>query len=643
MRRGAEASGGPVSRGARASGERARRLAAALSAGAALSFPWRRPRYELALLALVAFVALSPIDRIGAQDYSRICVARAMLQGRLSNDVCLGYSVDRSLRGGHLYTDKAPGVSALEAPAAAAVRLGPASTWRNPDLRLWGVRVLSTGIAFLLCAFLVGRVAEGLAPGWGSAVLVAFALGTLVAPLAATAFSHDVSAALGFAAFLLAWRRRPGAAGLLAGLGIVVDYEGALLAAALAAYVALQGRRPLARYLAATLPGLALLGAYDWAAFGAPWHLSYNYLDNMFSQEQGSGAFGIGVPSVFGFVQVFAGGEGLLVTSPVLVLAAIGLVRLARRRPAEAALCGVVTVAYVLADVGYFLPYGGASPGPRFLVPALPFLALGLAPAFAAWPLPTSLAAAASIIPTTALTISWAQSPPLPATIWNRLVHVPTELAHSPFLANLSPNVLRVVGAGPITAAGVVFACAGAAFGLALAAAPWGSRRAAHRAPRPARTPRRLVAWALLGYLLAAADVLAVEAYPYGDRVAATGLADLSTGVAASTGAARVGDKVNYVVTANNAWWGELAQLLVTITLPAGGRLVGAHVVGGSGACTAVRPVSCVIGAVPSGGTATVRLGVTMTERGAQTLTAVASTGGVPGRNVAASTVVVSE
>jgi hypothetical protein len=104
-----------------------------------------------------------------------------------------------------------------------------------------------------------------------------------------------------------------------------------------------------------------------------------------------------------------------------------------------------------------------------------------------------------------------------------------------------------------------------------------------------------------------------------------------------------VGDEVNYVVTANNAWWGELAQLLVTITLPAGGRLVGAHVVGGGGACSAVGPVSCVIGAVPSGGTATVRLGVTMIARGAQTLTAVASTGGVPGRNVAASTVVVSE
>ena len=34
-----------------------------------------------------------------------------------------------------------------------------------------------------------------------------------------------------------------------------------------------------------------------------------------------------------------------------------------------------MTVAFVLSDAGYFLPYGGNSPGPRFLVPALPFLA----------------------------------------------------------------------------------------------------------------------------------------------------------------------------------------------------------------------------------------------------------------------------
>ena len=35
-------------------------------------------------------------------------------------------------------------------------------------------------------------------------------------------------------------------------------------------------------------------------------------------------------------------------------------------------------VALTLADAGYYLPYGGATPGPRFLAASIPFLCLGL-------------------------------------------------------------------------------------------------------------------------------------------------------------------------------------------------------------------------------------------------------------------------
>jgi hypothetical protein len=57
----------------------------------------------------------------------------------------------------------------------------------------------------------------------------------------------------------------------------------------------------------------------------------------------------------------------------------------------EALACGAVMLLFVLLNVGYFDPYGGDSPGPRFLVPALPFFALGLADAFARWPRVTAL------------------------------------------------------------------------------------------------------------------------------------------------------------------------------------------------------------------------------------------------------------
>ena len=41
-----------------------------------------------------------------------------------------------------------------------------------------------------------------------------------------------------------------------------------------------------------------------------------------------------------------------------------------------------VVISYFIYNIGYWLPFGGGSPGPRFLIPALPFLALGLAPAY---------------------------------------------------------------------------------------------------------------------------------------------------------------------------------------------------------------------------------------------------------------------
>src|SRR5205823_1927616 len=56
-------------------------------------------------------------------------------------------------------------------------------------------------------------------------------------------------------------------------------------------------------------------------------------------------------------------------------------------------------------------PYGGISPGPRFFVPALPFLALGIAPAFARRPRTTSAVAVASALAMTASALVSALAP----------------------------------------------------------------------------------------------------------------------------------------------------------------------------------------------------------------------------------------
>ena len=158
----------------------------------------------------MAAAALSPVDTISTQDVSRLCLTRALVHGHVAIGDCAGQTIDRSRYHGRIYSNKAPGESVLAIPAAEAVRLPPPARWAGEgDLRVWAVRLATSGIAFVLLALAVGRMTEGLAPGTGAPSLVAFALGTLVLPFAATTFDHVPAAALGFGAFALAWRRQP--------------------------------------------------------------------------------------------------------------------------------------------------------------------------------------------------------------------------------------------------------------------------------------------------------------------------------------------------------------------------------------------------------------------------------------------------
>jgi hypothetical protein len=95
----------------------------------------------------------------------------------------------------------------------------------------------------------------------------------------------------------------------------------------------------------------------------------------------------------------------------VLVAAAAGLVLAWRAgRRAEAALCMAVAFAFLVLNSGYGSDhefYGGDSPGPRFVIPALPFLAIGLGLAFARWRAATAVLAALSVICSTVVLLTW--------------------------------------------------------------------------------------------------------------------------------------------------------------------------------------------------------------------------------------------
>lgn len=378
-------------------------------------------RLEPLVLALVALAALPPISLTGPQDRTRYELTRHVV---LYHTLTLEPNLfDRALFHGHTYSDKAPGISFLAIPAyelerAAGIAKAPRDWELKGDLSLWLLRVLTSGVLFLVAVFVVGRLGEALVAGTGALTAATFGAATLAAPLAPTLFEHDAAAAFAIAAFAFAWlgRRAPAlaAAGLCAGTAVLFQYATGLIAVALGVYCVWRHRRRVGWYVLGVLPPAVALGAYNWAAFDSPFHLSYRYVANAYTEQQHHGLFGIGVPTLHGLREALVGNRGLLVFSPVVLAAAVGLWLMWRRgHRAEALLAGTVSVLFVLLDAGYFLPYGGGTPGPRFLAPALPFLVLGLPFAVERFRLPTLVLAVASAALTTVDSVTWGVRPSL--------------------------------------------------------------------------------------------------------------------------------------------------------------------------------------------------------------------------------------
>ena len=452
------------------------------------------------------------------------------------------------------------------------------------------MRLLTSGIAFLLGVFLVGRIAEGIAPGRGGATLVAFALGTIFAPLAATSVGHIGAATLAFGAFALAWRRQPLLAGLAAGAALLVEYQTAAILAILGAYVALRGMQALGRYVAGVLPGVALLLTYDALAFGSPLHLSYRYVA---IKQQSTGFFGIGLPHLHSTYQVLVGSSGLLLISPVLVAAAYGLVLLARTHRAEAIVCGAVAVFFLLLNCGYFSPYGGTLLGPRFFVPALPFLALGLGPAFAGRPRLSGALTVLSVLPVVGLTIVWSQNPPLHQTIWGELVRLPSEGRQSRLMRHMTDTIFRWISAGSGWGFAVIVVAAAAALVLALPTRPWELRRGARRHP-----------WRSGAIVVAAIALLS------GAQYVAAKPTVLSTSISATTSAAFPGEEVDFTVTVVNESRKYLPHAVMMIRLPAEMQLLGRPTFERGHGCTGTSSLACGLSFLEAHMTTRVHVGV---------------------------------
>jgi len=390
---------------------------------------------RLGILAIVclALAAATVMQASGWNQSSHYALTKSIAGGSPIIDPYRKWTGDKARFEGHWYSSRAPGLALLSVPAYAGLELvgAPAVAARADALKregeaIWALGLWAAVLPLALILVLVRRLGERVEPGFGTPAAVALGAGTLLLPFSTMLFSHVLSAALGFAAFALLWRERSrpprlvllALAGLLAGLGVAAEYPTVFIAAALGLYAISRGpegaesmdrrprivaavRRGLA-YSAGVVAGVVPLLAYDQWAFGSPTHLAYADL-----KAHNSGFFGIGLPDPGVAVELLLSSRGLLTLAPILVLGLAGIVLLARRGlRAEAYTITGVALAYLLYNAGYFLPFGGEVPGPRFLISALPFLGVPLALAFRRLPGPAIALALASTVMMATATIT---------------------------------------------------------------------------------------------------------------------------------------------------------------------------------------------------------------------------------------------
>ncbi len=315
---------------------------------------------------------------------------------------------------------------------------------------IWALGLLGTVLPALLLLLLVRRLAERLQPGLGTATALTLGMGTLVMPFAVQLFGHVLASLIAFAAFALLWGERDGRArltrvalaGLLCGLAVTTEYPFAVAGAILGLYgvlrpdaIASGARALLTRagvFAAGVLAGVLPLLAYNLWAFGSITTTSYaNAVDRQgFTGHDtlglnSGGFFGIDWPDPRVALELLISPRGLLALTPVVAIGAAGIVLLYRRgRRAEAWTIAALALGFFVYDTGYWLPFGGGSPGPRFLIPLLPFVALGFAETWRRLPATTLALATCSFVVMAVGTLTY----PLIGTgslwqWWSRLKH----------------------------------------------------------------------------------------------------------------------------------------------------------------------------------------------------------------------------
>ena len=332
-------------------------------------------------------------------------------QGDATIDEFAALTIDKAQFGDHTYLDKAPGMTLLATPIVAGAfvatcegaralekRIEAPDLTRYLRLRLRLATIFITGLLTALAAVALWSLARGLTGSDDAALFaaLAYALGTPVWGWSTTLFGHAPVAALWMIAVWAVWRgtqdrisaRHALIAGAALGWAVVIEYQAVLGGSVIGLWaVARLFRREgawasLGWAAAGGLTAALALVGYNLLAFGTVFRLGYQGVVGFEGMQQG--LFGLTTPKLNVLFELLFGlRRGMIWVAPVLMLAPLGLIRLARIDRAMALMLTGVVAGVLLVNAAYVYWDGGFSTGPRHSVPAMPMLALALAPLWA--------------------------------------------------------------------------------------------------------------------------------------------------------------------------------------------------------------------------------------------------------------------
>lgn len=416
----------------------------------------RIDRIALGLLLLVCYVYVFPRWADPNQNSRLDMVVAVVEDGTFQIDRYVENTVDYARVGDHYYSDKPPGAAFLGIPVYAGLKavldlpifgqvveqLGNNQAFQA-TLREGGTGINAQKVRFaiaqvvltvvisvsssvvlglLLYSLLLGM---GVRRGAGIAAVIGYGLLTPALAYAGAFYSHQLSAAMLVGAFALARGDRFDRIGRLVGIGfllgyaVISEYPVVLVAGVLFLFTAgrLLQAKALAKVVWVVLPAAVLgvgLMAYNNTVFGGPFNLGYGFSEQWETQHQ-TGFMSLTLPhwdAIWGIT--FGAFRGLFFFSPLLLLGIPGLITWWKSGKYRAewwvSLASVLVM--FLFNSSSVMWWGGFAVGPRYFLPALPFLALALGFAFERWgglgwfKILAALLAAWSLVATWGLTLA---------------------------------------------------------------------------------------------------------------------------------------------------------------------------------------------------------------------------------------------